>query len=81
MNGLKCQGQRKFARVDITFQTVITFQTEIILLNISFILISVKTKVPLLIHTKFQLIIPSHFGKMDLNVRVHINFFRVDVNM
>ena len=31
----------------------------------------------LILHTKFQPNIPSHFGEMDLNARVDVNFFRV----
>ena len=33
-----------------------------------------------MLHTKFQPNIPSHFGEMDLNARVDVNFFRVDIN-
>ena len=59
-----------FARVDINFQTVtVTFFV------ILFILISVNTMVPLILHIKFQPNIPSHFGEMDLNKRVALIFF------
>ena len=34
----------------------------------------------LILHTKFQPNIPSHFGERDLNAWVDVNFFRVDVN-
>ena len=61
-----------FARVDINFKQSLP--------QIFFILISVNTKVPLILHTKFQSNILSHFGEMDLNARVHVNFVRVDVN-
>ena len=37
-------------------------------------------KVLLILHTKFQPNIPSHFGERDLNAWVDVNFFRVDVN-
>ena len=40
----------------------------------------INIKVLLIFHTKFQPNIPSHFGEMDLNVWVDVNFFRVDVN-
>ena len=33
-----------------------------------------------MLHTKFQPNILSHFGEMDLNARVNVNFFRADVN-
>ena len=33
-----------------------------------------------ILHTKFQSNIPSHFGEMDLNGWVDVNFFRVEVN-
>ena len=45
-----------------------------------FILIPVNIKVLLIFHTKFQPDIPNHFGEMDLNARVNVNIFRVDVN-
>ena len=42
---------------------------DLILLQIFFILIILKTKVPLMLHTKFQLNIPSHSReKVDLMV-------------
>ena len=44
------------------------------------LLISIKTKVILILHTKFQPNIRSHFGEMDLNSRVDVNCFRVGVN-
>ena len=46
-----------FARVDINFKQSLP--------QIFFILISVNTKVPLILHTKFQPNILSHFGEMD----------------
>ena len=39
-----------------------------------FIWASVNTKVPLILHTKFQPNIPSHFGDIDQNARVDVNF-------
>ena len=36
-------------------------------------------KVLLILHTKFQSNIPSHFGEMDLNAQVDVNGFRIDV--
>ena len=58
------------ARVDVTFARVdINFRK---FFKIYFILISVHTKVPLILHTKIQ---PSHFGEMDLNASVDIFFF------
>ena len=36
-------------------------------------------KVLLILHTKFQPNIPSHFGEMDLNAWVDVKFFRVIV--
>ena len=70
------------ARVDINFGRVgVNFQvTDLILLQFFFTLISVNTKVPLILHTRFQPNIPSHFGNMNLNARVDVTFFRVDVN-
>ena len=53
---------------------------DLILLQFFFILISVNTNVPFIPHTKFQPKIPSHFGEMDLNARVDVNLFGVDVN-
>ena len=44
-----------------------------------FILIPINIKVLLILHTKFQPNIPSHFDVMDLNALADINFFRVDV--
>ena len=41
---------------------------------------SVNTKDHLYSHTKLQQNIPSHLGEMDLNARVYVNSFRVDVN-
>ena len=70
LNGLKCKGRCKFANGHY----------DLILQKIFFILISLNTKVPLILHTKFQPNIPCHFGEMDLNARVDVNFVRVDVN-
>ena len=53
---LKARVDVKFARVDVNFQK----NKDIILLQIFFILISLSTKVSLIIHTKFQPNIPSH---------------------
>ena len=65
-----------FARVDINFQTVtVTYFCY----NFFFILIPINNKVLLILHTKFQPNIPSHFGERDLNAWVDVNFFRVDV--
>ena len=65
----------KFAGVDVNFQRVtVTYFFFFV------ILIIVNTKVPLIPHTKFQPNIPSHLGEMDLNARVDVNFFRVDVH-
>ena len=47
---------------------------------IFFILIILKIKMQLILDTKFQPSIPIHFGEMDLNARVDVNFFMVDVN-
>ena len=33
-----------------------------------------------MLHIKFQPNILSYFGEMDLNARVDVNLFRVDVN-
>ena len=62
--------QKLKARVDVNFPRVkVNFQ-KIIVTNSAtdfFILISLSTKVPLIIHTKFQPNIPSHSGeKVDL---------------
>ena len=40
------------------------------------VLISVNIKAQLILHTKFQPNIPSHFGEIDLNVRVDVKFLR-----
>ena len=66
-----------FTRVDVNFQTVTVSQ---FCHNFFFILIPINIKVLLILHTKFQPNIPSHFGERDLNVWVDVNFFRVDVN-
>ena len=65
-----------FARVDVNFQTVTVF----LFYYIFSILMPVNIKVLLILYTKFQPNIPSHFGEMDLNARVDVNFFGVDVN-
>ena len=66
------------ARVDVNFAMVgVNFQTVIVTLFYSrffFILISTDFKVLLMIHTKFQPNIPSHFREMDLNAWVDVNF-------
>ena len=66
-----------FARVDVNFQTVSATFFCYNFFSFSYELIS---RVPLTLHTKFQPNILSHFGEMDLNVRVDVNCFRVDVN-
>ena len=66
-----------FARVEVNFQTVTVTQ---FCKQIFFILIPINIKVLLILHTEFQPNIPSHFGEMDLNVWIDVNFFRVDVN-
>ena len=65
-----------FARVDMNFQTV---TATLFLTNFFFSLIPINIKVLLILHTKFQPNIPSHFGEMDFNALVDVNFFRVDV--
>ena len=66
-----------FARVHVNFSNG---HCDLILLPIFFILITIKIKVLLISHTKFQPNILSQFGEMDLNARVNVNFFRVAVN-
>ena len=56
----------KFARGDINFQTV----TDLVLLYFFFILIPMNIKVLLILHTKFQLNIPSHFGERDFQTTI-----------
>ena len=75
--GLDARVDVKFARVEVSFQTVLVTKCYDIFF---FILISVNFKVPLILHTKFQSNIPSHFGEMDINARVDLNVFIVDVN-
>ena len=67
-----------FARVDLNFQTVTV--TDLTLLPTLFIFISINIKVLLMLDIKFQPNILSYFGEMDLNARVDVNLFRVDVN-
>ena len=55
LNGLKSQGRRKFSNG----------HCDLIPLRIFFILITPSTKVPLIIHTEFQLNIPIHSGEKD----------------
>ena len=52
-----------FARVDENFQMV---TVTLFYYNFFFILILISIKVLLILHTKFQPNIPSHFGEMDL---------------
>ena len=59
-----------FARIDVNFKNG---HFDLVLISFFFILISVSTKVPLILPTKFQPNIPSHFGEMDLNDRVEVN--------
>ena len=62
---LKARVDVNFARVDVNFQTVIVTEFRY---RFFFILISLSTKVSLIIHTKFQLNIPSHSGeKVDFH--------------
>ena len=70
------------ARVDVNFTRVDeNFKSHCDLFCYKiFILISVNTKVPLILHIKFQPNIPSHIGEMDLNARVNVTFFRVNIN-
>ena len=71
------------ARVDVNFardDVVSNGHCDLILLTFFFILIPINIKVLLILHTKFQPNILTHFGEMDLNARVDISFFRVDVN-
>ena len=65
-------------RVDVNFSNG---HCALIPLQIFFILIKIDIKVLLMLHTKFQPNIPSHFGEMDLNAWVDVNFLRVDVNV
>ena len=65
-----------FARVDENFQTATPFNSVIYLF---FILIPINNKVLLILDTKYQRNIPSHFGERNLNAWVDVNFFRVDV--
>ena len=63
---LKTRIDVNFARVDVNFQTVIVTEFRY---RFFFILISLSTKVSHIIHTKFQLNIPSHSGeKVDFHV-------------
>ena len=58
-NGLKCQGQHNFFRVDVNFQTVIVTQLHY---RFFFIFISINIKVRLILQTKFQPNISSRSG-------------------
>ena len=69
------------AKVNVNFAKFSNGHCDLILLQIFFILISINTKVPLILHTKFQPNIPSHFGEIDINARNDVNFFQVDVNI
>ena len=52
------------ARVDVNFARVdVNFHSDLIPLQIFFILISINIKVLLIFHTKFQLNISSHYGE------------------
>ena len=44
------------------------------------ILLPININVVLILHTKFQPNIHSHFGEMNLNAWVDVNLFRVDLN-
>ena len=48
--------------------------------EVNYILTPINIKVLLIFHTKFQPNISCHFGEMDLNAWVDVNFFRVDIN-
>ena len=61
-----------FARVDVNFQT--NTVSDLILLYIFFIFMSINIKVLLILHTKFQPNILSHFGERDLNAWVDVKF-------
>ena len=62
-----------FARVDVNLQTVtVTYFCYIFF----FILILINIKVLLIVKTKYQPNILSHFGEMDLNAWVDVNLFR-----
>ena len=60
--------------------SILKWSLCLILLQIFFLLISLNTSIPLILHTKFQPNISSHSGEIDLNVRVDINFVRVDIH-
>ena len=66
-----------FARVDIKFQTV---TVTLFCYKLFSFLIPINIKILLILHTKFQPNIPSHFGEMDLNARVDVNVCMVYVN-
>ena len=66
-----------FARVDVNYQMV---TVNYVCYKFFFILILINIMVLLILHTKFQPNIPSHFGKRDLDAWVDVNFLRVDVN-
>ena len=64
-----------FARVVVNFQMIpMTYFCNIFLIYINI-------KVPLILHTKFQPNIPSHFREMDLNARVDVNYQMVIVTL
>ena len=60
-----------FARVECKFSNV---HCDLILSQFFFFLISINIKILLILKTKFQPNIPSHFGEMDINARVDVNF-------
>ena len=63
---LKARVNVNFARVDIYFQNG---HCDLINSAIDFfILISVNTKIPVILHTKFQANIPSHSGKQLISM-------------
>ena len=65
MQKLKARVDVNFARVEVNFQKIIVTNSA----TDFFVLISLSTKVPLIIHTKFQPNIPSHSGeKVDFMV-------------
>ena len=67
-----------FVKVDVNFQTV---TVTLFCSQFFFSLIPIDNKVLFMLHTKFQPNIPGHFGEMDLNARVDVNFFRVEENV
>ena len=61
----------KIARVDVNYQTVTVTKFYDIFF---FVLISFNTKVPLILQTRYQLNIPSHFLRNRLKCQGRRNF-------